>query len=527
MPKVVLAASTGTVFEYYDFLLYGSLVTFFGALFFPPGNETAALLASLAAFGAGFAIRPLGALIFGRLGDRVGRKRTFLVTIVLMGLTTALVGVLPTYETIGWWAPALLVLLRLLQGLALGGEFGGAAIYIAEHCDTGQRGFYTSWIQTTATMGLVLSLLVIVICRSVLGDEDFRAWGWRIPFLASVLLLAFSVYIRTRISESPLFAQLKARGELAESPIGETLLSGKHTRSMLAALVVAAAMALSWYTAQFYSLVFLQTALLVDTATASALIVVALLVGMLIYVGAGALSDRIGRKPVILAGMLISAISIMPAYEALLAVGNPALAAAQQQSPIVVHAAPTRFDPFANPATLDDATRARDHLAKRGISYSNGEPLVDGALAGEPLVIRIAGRDLVGFDRTALDAALVEARYPRNSAVASIDSLDDLDLRHLALVGLILSLIVGAGLTCGPGAAWLAEIFPTRIRYTALSVPYHLTSAWFGGFMPLTAAWLVARSGDVLAGLWYPVIVMSSAFVLALWLMPETRDRQL
>ena len=344
---------------------------------------------------------------------------------------------------------------------------------------------------------------------------------------ASVLLLAFSVYIRTRISESPLFAQLKARGELAESPIGETLLSGKHTRPMLAALVVAAAMALSWYTAQFYSLVFLQTALLVDTATASALIVVALLVGMLIYVGAGALSDRIGRKPVILAGMLISAISIMPAYEALLAVGNPALAAAQQQSPIVVHAAPTRFDPFANPATLDDATRARDHLAKRGISYSNGEPLVDGAFAGEPLVIRIAGRDLVGFDRTALDAALVEARYPRNSAVASIDSLDDLDLRHLALVGLILSLIVGAGLTCGPGAAWLAEIFPTRIRYTALSVPYHLTSAWFGGFMPLTAAWLVARSGDVLAGLWYPVIVMSSAFVLALWLMPETRDRQL
>lgn len=527
MPKVVLAASTGTVFEYYDFLLYGSLVTFFGALFFPPGNETAALLASLAAFGAGFAIRPLGALIFGRLGDRVGRKRTFLVTIVLMGLTTALVGVLPTYETIGWWAPALLVLLRLLQGLALGGEFGGAAIYIAEHCDTGQRGFYTSWIQTTATMGLVLSLLVIVICRSVLGDEDFRAWGWRIPFLASVLLLAFSVYIRTRISESPLFAELKARGELAESPIGETLLSGKHTRSMLAALVVAAAMALSWYTAQFYSLVFLQTALLVDTATASALIVVALLVGMLIYVGAGALSDRIGRKPVMLAGMLLSAISIMPAYEALLAVGNPALAAAQQQSPIIVHAAPTRFDPFANPATLDDATRARDHLAKRGISYSNGEPLVDGAFAGEPLVIKIAGRDLVGFDRTALDAALAEAGYPRNSAVASIDSFDDLDLRHLALMGLILLLIVGAGLTCGPGAAWLAEIFPTRIRYTALSVPYHLTSAWFGGFMPLTAAWLVARSGDVLAGLWYPVIVMSSAFVLALWLMPETRDRQL
>ena len=522
MTRVVVAASTGTVFEYYDFFLYGSLVTFFGALFFPPGNETAALLASLAAFGAGFAVRPLGALVFGRLGDRVGRKQTFLITIVLMGLSTALVGLIPTFETIGWWAPALLVTLRLVQGLALGGEFGGAAIYIAEHCDTRRRGFFTSWIQTTGTVGLVLSLLVILGCRYALGEEAFRAWGWRIPFLVSVLLLALSVYIRMQIAESPLFEQLKRDGGLAEAPVRETLFAPEHRRRMAAALVVAAAMALSWYTAQFYSLVFLQTALLIDNATASLMIVIALLLGMGFFVGGGALADRIGRRPVMLAGMLLSALAIMPAYSGLLAVGNPALAAVQASAPITLYAAPTRFDPFAGAADLDAATRARDYLAKRGISYANAAPL-----DGEPLVITVAGTRLVGFDRETLQQALADAGYPERSAVTSLGNVADLDSTHLKLIGLILLMILGAGLTCGPGAGWLAEIFPTRIRYTALSVPYHLTSAWFGGFMPLTAAWLVARSGDVLAGLWYPVAVMGSAFVLALWLVPETRDREL
>ena len=525
MSRVVVAASTGTVFEYYDFLLYGSLATFFGALFFPPGNETAALLASLATFGAGFAIRPLGALIFGRLGDRVGRKKTFLITIVLMGLSTALVGVLPDFETIGWWAPALLVSLRLIQGLALGGEYGGAAIYIAEHCRSDRRGFFTSWIQTTATIGLVLSLLVIVACRLLLGDEEFRAWGWRLPFLLSVVLLALSVYIRVHIAESPLFEELKRNGELAESPIKESLLSSEHRASMIGAIIVAAAMALSWYTAQFYSLVFLQTALLIDTATASALIVLALVLGIAVYVAAGALSDRIGRRPVILAGMLLTALTIMPAYRGMLTLGNPVLESAQRESPIVVVAPPTRFDPLADPKELDESTKARYYLAKRGIAYSNETPsstVVDRSA----LIIRIADRELEGFDREALAAALAAAGYPERSAVNPLRSVSDLDATHWSLVGLILVMIIGAGLTCGPGAGWLAEAFPTRIRYTALSVPYHLTSAWFGGFMPLTAAWLVARSGDVLAGLWYPVTVMALAFVLALKFVPETRGRE-
>jgi MFS family permease len=525
MSRVVVAASTGTVFEYYDFLLYGSLATFFGALFFPPGNETAALLASLATFGAGFAIRPLGALIFGRLGDRVGRKKTFLVTIVLMGLSTALVGVLPDFETIGWWAPALLVTLRLIQGLALGGEYGGAAIYIAEHCRSDRRGFFTSWIQTTATIGLVLSLLVIVACRLLLGDEEFRAWGWRLPFLLSVVLLALSVYIRVHIAESPLFEELKRKGELAESPIKESLLSSEHRTSMIGAIIVAAAMALSWYTAQFYSLVFLQTALLIDTATASALIVLALVLGIAVYVAAGALSDRIGRRPVILAGMLLTALTIMPAYRGMLALGNPALESAQRTAPIVVVAKPTQFDPFADPKELDEATKARDYLAKRGISYSNETPAptVDQRV---DVIIRIADRELQGFDKEALADALAAAGYPERSAVQPLQKVSDLDATHWGLIGLILVMIIGAGLTCGPGAGWLAEAFPTRIRYTALSVPYHLTSAWFGGFMPLTAAWLVARSGDVLAGLWYPVTVMAIAFVLALKFVPETRGRE-
>jgi predicted MFS family arabinose efflux permease len=522
MPRVILAASTGTVFEYYDFLLYGTLATFFGSLFFPPGNDTAALLGSLATFGAGFAVRPLGALIFGRLGDRVGRKRTFLITIMLMGASTALVGVLPTFETIGWWAPALLVSLRLVQGLALGGEFGGAAIYIAEHCGKDNRGFFTSWIQTTGTIGLVLSLLVILACRAALGEEDFRAWGWRLPFLLSVVLLGLSVYVRMKLSESPLFAELKRTGGLSESPILESLMQRENLGRMLAAIIVAAAMAISWYTAQFYSLVFLQTALLIDSSTTSIIIVVALLIGVPIYAAAGALSDRIGRRPVMLSGMLLAALAVMPAYRGLLAVGNPQLAQAQASAPITVHAEPTRFDPFADPAKLDAATRARDFLAKRGISYANAAPRPDA-----PLSIQVADRRLDGFDREALSGALAAAGYPTQAATPRLTALADVESTHLKLVGWILLMIIGAGLTCGPGAAWLSEIFPTRIRYTSLSVPYHLTSAWFGGFMPLTAAWLVARTGNVLSGLWYPIVVMGTCFVLSLFLMKESRGNDL
>ena len=529
MPRVVIAASTGTVFEFYDFLLYGSLAMFFGRLFFPPGNDTAALLASLATFGAGFAVRPLGALLFGRLGDRVGRKRVFLMTIVLMGLSTALVGVLPTFEQIGWWAPAMLVGLRLVQGLALGGEFGGAAIYIAEHCAPQRRGFFTSFIQTTGSLGLLLSLGVILLCRTALGEEAFAAWGWRIPFLLSVLLLALSVYVRLHIAESPVFEAVRQRGALSESPVRESLLGSANRGRMGAALVVAAAMATSWYTAQFYSLVFLQTALQVDPTTAAAVIGLAVTAGIGLFLLAGAASDRWGRRPIMLSGMLLTALAVMPAYKTLLALGNPALEAAQRTAPITVYAAPTRFDPFRSASSLDDATRLRDALAKRGISYTNADP-AESPLPGEPLVIRIGGATdtvLAGFDPERLDAVLAGAGYPTGSAVPPLRAPGDLRGLHLLLVGCLMSMVLGAALTCGPGAGWLAELFPTRIRYTSLSVPYHLTSAWFGGFMPLTAAWLVARTGDVLAGLWYPVVVMGIAFLLALRVMPETRAQEL
>lgn len=428
MTRVVGAASLGTVFEYYDFLLYGSLAAFFGVLFFPPGNETAGLLASLATFGAGFAIRPLGALLFGRLGDRLGRKKTFLITIVLMGLSTALVGVLPTFDAIGWWAPTLLVVLRLVQGLALGGEYGGAAVYIAEHCAAARRGFYTAWIQSTATLGLVMSLLVILACRWSMSDADFREWGWRIPFLVSVLLLALSVYIRARLGESPLFLQLRERGTLSSAPIRESFVEAANRPRIAAALIVGAAMAVIWYTAQFYSLVFMQTTLRVDAVTAPLLSVVALLLGVPLFVAAGAVSDRIGRKPVLLAGMLLAALCIQPAYQAL------------------------------------------------------------GALAPLP----------------------------------AVDSLAALQADHARAVALLLVMIFAAALACGPGAAFLAELFPTRIRYTSLSLPYHLTSAWFGGFMPFVASSLNARTGDPYAGLWYPVVVAAACLLLAMRYVPET-----
>ena len=428
MRRVVTAASLGTVFEYYDFLLYGSLAAFFGVLFFPPGNETAGLLASLATFGAGFAVRPLGALLFGRLGDRVGRKQTFLITIVMMGLSTALVGVLPTFETLGWWAPALLVLLRLTQGLALGGEFGGAALYIAEHCPAERRGYYTAWIQTTGTMGLILSLLVILACRLALGEEDFREWGWRVPFLLSVVLLGLSVYVRSKLNESPMFAALKESGRLSQAPIRESFVEARNRPRIVAALIVGAVMAVLWYTAQFYTLVFMQTQLKVDTVTAPLLMSVALLLGIPLYLWAGAIADRIGRKPVQMAGMLLAAVCIVPVYQAI------------------------------------------------------------GALAPIP----------------------------------PIDSLGAISLTHLQVVGLLLLLIFAAGLACGPGAAFMAELFPTRIRYTSLSLPYHLTSAWFGGFMPFVASALTVRTGDPYAGLWYPVVVAIVCFLLSLKYVPET-----
>ena len=420
MPRVVFAASLGTVFEYYDFLLYGSLAAFFSGLFFPADNPTASLLASLATFGAGFAMRPVGALVFGKLGDTIGRKRSFLITIVIMGLSTTLVGALPTYHEIGWLAPVLLVVLRLLQGLALGGEFGGATLYIAEHSPTQRRGWYTAWIQTTGTMGLILSLLVILLCRSALGEEAFKLWGWRLPFLFSVLLLAMSIYLRLRLKESPLFTQLRATGGLSQSPVRDSVLAAGNRRPMLLALAAAAAMALNWYAAQFYSFVFLQNTLKLPFATAAGIAIAALALGIPLFLAAGHWSDRVGRLRPMLLGMGIAAVSFVPGFTVLLRSGD-------------------------SPAML-----------------------------------------------------------------------------ILAIVGMI----AGAALTCGPGAAYLAELFPTRIRYTSLSFPYHITSAWFGGFMPLTATWLVAQTGNPLAGVWYPTLVSLSCLLILLACGAWQREQQ-
>ncbi len=404
--KVIFASSLGTVFEWYDFYLYGTLAVFFSALFFPPGNDTAAFLASLATFGAGFAVRPLGALVFGRIGDLVGRKYTFLITIVVMGLSTALVGVLPTYAQIGIWAPILLVTLRLAQGLALGGEYGGAATYVAEHAPHGQRGYYTSWIQTTATLGFFLSLAVILACRLGFGEEAFKAWGWRVPFLISVALLAVSVYIRLRLQESPVFAEMKAEGKLSKAPLKESFGQWQNARIVLLALLGATAgQGVVWYTGQFYALFFLQNTLKLDYQTTYLLIAAALVIGTPFFVYFGRLSDRIGRKRIMVAGCLLAALTFIPIFKGLTQSVNPALAEFQARAAVTVAGADCRFRIFARPETPCD--QARDFLTKAGVNYEQAAPE-----AGEAVVTTIAGQRLTGFDEAAYRAALDDCRLP-------------------------------------------------------------------------------------------------------------------
>ena len=371
--KVIFASSLGTVFEWYDFYLYGTLAVFFSSLFFPPGNDTAAFLASLATFGAGFAVRPLGALVFGRIGDLIGRKYTFLITIVVMGLSTALVGVLPTYAQIGIWAPILLVTLRLAQGLALGGEYGGAATYVAEHAPQGQRGYYTSWIQTTATLGFFLSLAVILACRLGFGEDAFKAWGWRVPFLISVALLAVSVYIRLRLQESPVFAEMKAEGKLSRAPLTESFGQWSNARIVLLALLGATAgQGVVWYTGQFYALFFLQNTLKLDFQTAYLLIAAALVIGTPFFVVFGRLSDRIGRKRIMVAGCLLAALTFIPIFKGLTLSVNPALAEFQARAAVTVAGDDCRFHMFAKPKTACD--QARDFLTKAGVNYERAAP---------------------------------------------------------------------------------------------------------------------------------------------------------
>jgi MFS family permease len=511
--KVIFASALGTVFAWYDFYLYGTLAVFFSSLFFPPGNDTAAFLASLATFGAGFAVRPLGALVFGRIGDLVGRKYTFLITIVVMGLSTALVGVLPTYAQIGLWAPILLVSLRLAQGLALGGEYGGAATYVAEHAPPGRRGYFTSWIQTTATLGFFLSLAVILGCRLGFGEEAFRAWAWRIPFLLSVILLAVSVYIRLKLQESPVFVEMKSAGKLSKAPLRESFGEWRNARVVLLALLGATAgQGVVWYTGQFYALFFLQNTLKLDYQTSYLLIAAALAIGTPFFLVFGRLSDRIGRKRIMVAGCLLAALTFIPVFKGLTHTVNPALAEFEQRAAVTVAGRDCHFRVFAKATSACDP--ARDFLTKAGVNYERLPPPADG-----DVVTTIAGKPLAGFDEAAYRSALDAAGYPA--------APDRARMNLPATLALLVLLMIYVTMVYGPIAAFLVELFPTRIRYSSMSLPYHIGNGWFGGFLPFLAAALVVLTGNIYYGLWYPIVIAAMSGLVGLIGLRETKDADL
>lgn len=529
--RVIFASSLGTVFEWYDFYLYGSLAAIISKQFFAGVNETTAFIFALLAFAAGFAVRPFGAIIFGRLGDLVGRKHTFLITIVLMGVSTAVVGLLPSYATIGVAAPIALVLLRLLQGLALGGEYGGAATYVAEHAPAGKRGLYTSWIQTTATLGLFLSLLVILACRLALGKE-FEVWGWRIPFLISLALLAVSVYIRLQLAESPVFLAMKSSGRTSRSPLRDSFGRWSNLKVVLLALLGATAgQAVVWYCGQFYSLFFLTQTLKVDAQTANLLVAGALLIATPFFVIFGRLSDRIGRKPIILTGCLLAALTYFPLFAALTHYANPAIEAARKANPITVVADPAecrfQFDPIGKALFTSSCDVAKGQLAKVGVPYEN---LV--ASPRDLATIRIGNVTLASFDGAGLTPAqfkqqtemfardlgeeLQAAGYPTSADPARID--------HVMVLLILTVLVLYVTMVYGPIAAWLVELFPARIRYTSMSLPYHIGNGWFGGFLPTVSFALVAYTGDIYYGLWYPIVIALATFVIGGLFLRETRD---
>ncbi len=506
---VLVAASLGTVFEWYDFFLYGSLAVFFGALFFPPGNETAGFLASLATFGAGFAVRPFGALLFGGLGDRIGRKRCFMITMVMMGSSTLLVGLLPSYAQVGVWAPVLLVFLRLTQGLAVGGEYGSAATYVAEHARADQRGYYTSWLQTTCTGGLMLSLLVILTCRLTVGDEAFKAWGWRVPFLTSIVLLGVSVYIRRKLEESPVYQKMKLDGRTSKSPIRETFGSWQNIKGVLVLLFgITSGMTVIWYGAQFYALFFMQNILQVDYKTSYAIIAIGLALGTPFIVLCGALSDRIGRRPVMIAGLLLGALTFIPSFHALANFANPGLADFVERNPINISADDCTISLFAAPVSACD--KARKFFSRNGLSYTSTP-----AAAGGAVVTRIGATTLSGFDESAYKKALEGAGFKGSAGNVNVAG-------SIAVVVWLLALV---GMVYGPMAAFMVELFPAKIRTTSLSLPYHLGVGILGGFLPFVASALVIYAGNIYAGLWYPVGIALATALVALVVLPETKDR--
>ncbi|WP_122612625.1 MFS transporter [Pseudomonas viridiflava] len=533
--KVIFASSLGTVFEWYDFYLYGSLAAIIAKHFFAGVNETTAFIFALLAFAAGFAVRPFGAIVFGRLGDMIGRKHTFLITIVIMGVSTAIVGLLPGYATIGVAAPVILITLRLLQGLALGGEYGGAATYVAEHAPRNRRGFFTSWIQTTATLGLFMSLLVILACRTALGNEAFEAWGWRIPFLLSIILLAVSVYIRLQLNESPVFQKMKDEGKASKAPLTESFARWDNLKVVIMSLLGGTAgQAVVWYTGQFYALFFLLQTLKIDAQTANLLIAGSLLIGTPFFVIFGSLSDRIGRKPIIMAGCILAALTYFPIFTALTQYGNPDVFVAQEKNPVKVIANPDQcsfqFDPVGKARFTSSCDLAKTLLAKRAIPYEN--------VAAEPNTVaqvRIGDRVIESFEGSALPAADFKARndaFTANLGAALKEAgypekADPAKINYPMMLLLLTVLVIYVTMVYGPIAAWLVELFPTRIRYTSMSLPYHIGNGWFGGFLPTVAFAMVAATGDIYYGLWYPIVIAVATAILGTFFLPETKDRDI
>jgi MFS family permease len=527
--RVIFASSLGTVFEWYDFYLYGSLAAIISKQFFSGVNPTAAFIFALLAFAAGFAVRPFGAIFFGRLGDLVGRKYTFLITIMIMGLSTFIVGILPSYAAIGVAAPVILILLRLLQGLALGGEYGGAATYVAEHSPQGKRGAYTSWIQTTATLGLFLSLLVILGCRIWLGTDKFEAWGWRIPFLVSLVLLGVSVWIRLKLNESPLFQQMKAEGKGSKHPLRDSFLVWDNLKLVLLALFgLTAGQAVVWYTGQFYTLFFLTQILKVDPQPANLLIAASLLLGTPFFLVFGSLSDRIGRKPIIMAGLLLAALTYFPIFRAITHYANPALEAAENAAPVTVVGNPLycslQFNPVGTSKFTSPCDVAKSALVRKGVPYSNeagptdrsaqikvGSTVIQSYEALSPT----AKDDAKAFDKS-LGDALGAAKYPAKA--------DSAAMNKPMLTFLLWILVIYVTMVYGPIAAMLVEMFPTRIRYTSMSLPYHIGNGWFGGFLPPIAFAIVAKTGNIYSGLWYPVIIAVLTLIIGTLFVKETKN---
>ncbi len=512
---VIFASSLGTVFEWYDFYLYAILAPFFASVFFPPVNATAALLSAFATYAAGFLVRPFGAIIFGRIGDLVGRKYTFLVTIVVMGASTFAVGLLPTFAALGWLAPILLVALRLCQGLALGGEYGGAATYVAEHSRPTERGYTTSYIQTTATLGMLLALIVILLCRGNIDAATFAEWGWRIPFLVSLILLVFSVYIRLKLNETPIFQKMKAEGKGSKAPLTESFLRYPNNKYVLLALLGATAgQGVVWYTGQFYALFFLTITLKLDYATAYWLIGLSLIIGTPFFIVFGWLSDRIGRLKIILAGCLIAAVTYFPLFAALTHYVNPDLEAFQQRTPITVSAdqSTCHLLIFVGPwSTFSDCDRAQDLLTKSGLSFKiENTP-------GAPVGLSLGSTKVEGWEAARWNAALAAAGYPSKGA-------DKAKVNWFMTELILVIMVIYVTMVYGPIAAFLVELFPTRIRYTSMSLPYHIGNGWFGGMLPLLATAVVAYTGNIYNGLWYPIGVAVMTLIVGTLFLRETKD---